>query len=75
MARGKERVPFAVIMKVIACNIKRFMRYWFKYVSGTDRTVTWRILDVQGGILAHNLEATGRFGFRKDCPVKIFQFA
>jgi len=32
--RGKERVTFAVIMKVTACNIKRFMRQRVKSLPG-----------------------------------------
>jgi hypothetical protein len=34
--REKERVTFAVIMKVTACNIKRFMRHRVEFRSNTD---------------------------------------
>ena len=46
--RGKERVTFAVIMKVTACNIKRFLRQRVKSLPKPQSAIT---IGVENGLL------------------------
>ena len=48
--RGKERVTFAVFMKVTACNIKRFMRQRVKFLPKPQAGVT---IGVKEGLLGY----------------------
>lgn len=60
-ARGKERVTFAVFMKVTACNIKRFMRQRAKFLAKPQPGVT---IGVKEGLLGY---ATGQISSYLSC--------